>query len=473
MFDETDTSRLAALFHESPDALVLVDADGEILLANRRVRDLFGYDPSELEGESVEVLVPEQVRDRHPSERESYMDNPTTRPMGADLDLYARRSDGSTVPVDISLSPIRTGDSPEVIAAVRDVTEREALRRKYRTVMEAAPDAMYLADSGTGEILELNRRAAELVETTERRLVGQAQTILHPSEDAERYRDLFERHVDEERTVSRFPDGDPLLVETTSGDRIPVEISAQAAELNGDRVVIGVFRDISDRREYERELERQVERLETLAEVLSHDLRNPLNVAKAHAEFAEASCDSEHLEKVETAHARMEDLLDDVLTLIREGYEVGSVEPLAVDGVVTECWEHVRTADATLRVARGGTIHADPQRVKNLFENLFRNAVEHGGGGVTVRVGVYDGGFFVADDGPGIPADQRESVLEPGWTTSDGGTGLGLNIVSDIASAHDWEVTVSGSDDGGARFDFTGVETAEVSPAASDSQHAG
>ncbi|EMA31917.1 PAS domain S-box protein [Haloarcula japonica] len=478
MSEDIDTSRLTALFNKSPDAIILVDSDGEILRANERLEEMFGYEPTNLEGESIEVLVPEADRDHHPAQRDSYMENPTTRPMGADLDLRGRRKDGSTFPVDISLSPIETDDDLEVMAAIRDITKRETLRRKYRTVMDAAPDAMFIADAKTGEVLEVNQRALDLMEMSEDELVGRDQTDLHPREDKKRYRELFQRHVDnEEGTVARFSDGEELFVETTSGDRIPIEISAQATELNGDKRVIGVFRDISDRREHERELQRQIARLETLAEVLSHDLRNPLNVAEAGVDLAQETGDLERLEMVETSHTRMESLIDDALTLIQEGYEVESVGPIELASIASDCWQHVQTTNATLQIADEGIIYADSRRVKNLFENLFRNAIEHGGDTVTVRVGVSEDGFFVADDGPGIPADERDDVLEPGWTTAADGTGLGLNIVSEIASAHSWDIDVSESDDGGARFDFTGVKTAvyddsfDNSTDTSDSSH--
>ena len=135
---------------------------------------------------------------------------------------------------------------------------------------------------------------------------------------------------------------------------------------------------------------------------------------------------------------------------------------------VRDCWAHVRTGDATLEVMTEGVVYADSRRVGNLFENLFHNAIEHGGEGVTVRVGLTGDGFFVADDGPGIPEPDRDAVLEPGWSSDEDGTGLGLNIVAEVAAAHDWDVAVGESDDGGARFDFTGVRTASPDDAAGD-----
>lgn len=460
MAEDINTARLAAFFEGAPDAIVVVNAAGQIVRANDHVEEVFGYDPAALEGEPVERLVPEAAREDHPAQREAYMADPTTRPMGASLDLHAQHKDGSTFPVDISLSPIKTDDRVEVIAAVRDITDREALRRKYRTVLETAPDAMVIADAETGEILEVNQRATELVGRPEDSLIGEHHSVLHPTADEQRYRDLFEQHAtDRTGTVARFADEDELFVETASGKQIPVEINAQATAISGRNVVIGVFRDISNRQAYEHQLHRQIERLEKLAEVLSHDLRNPLNVAEMRTDLTQRTGELDHLERVETAHDRMEQLIDDALTLIQEGHEVESVEPVELQRVATECWEHVRTPDASMELDPEGIIYTDTRRIRNLFENLFRNAVEHGGDGITVRVGVAPNGFFVADDGPGIPESERKKALQPGWSTDESGTGLGLNIVSEIAGAHDWEIAVTESERGGARFDFTGVRT--------------
>ncbi|MFC3476686.1 PAS domain-containing sensor histidine kinase [Halobacterium litoreum] len=461
MNGDTEATRLAAFFNSSPDAILVVGSDGEIRRANDRATELFGYDRTELEGAPVERLVPLADRDDHPEHRDAYFENPSSRPMGAGLDLRGRRKDGSTFPVDISLSPVATGDEPEVIAAVRDTAEQERLRRKYRTLLETAPDAAVVADADTGEILEVNRAATDLVDATEDELVGRPQTALHPSEDAARYQSLFDSHRrGEQTTAARFGDDDPLLVETATGRRIPVEVSAQRTELQDQTVVVTMYRDVSERRRYERDLYHQIDRLERLSEVLSHDLRNPLNVAEGNLELARESEDWERLENVERAHDRMRDIVEDALTMVRGGAEVNAVEPLELAAVVDECWENVATADATLTVATDGVLYADENRATHLFENLFRNAIEHGGDSVAVTVGVSDDGFFVADDGPGIPAEERESVFESGWTTASDGSGLGLSIVADIAAAHDWTVDATESADGGARFEFRGVRTA-------------
>lgn len=453
------TERLAAYFDESPDAILVVADDGRIVHANDRVSELFGYDPEDLVGEPVEVLVPESVRPDHPEMREAYVADPTSRPMGAGLDLHARRADGSTFPVDISLSPLPVDDGVEVVAAVRDITDQRALQRKYRSLLDTAPDAALVADAETGEILEVNEVAVELFETTEDALVGRNQTDLHPDGDESRYRALFESHIDDGRIqgISEY-DGEPLYVETATGRTVPVEISASVTTVDDRLVIMGIFRDISKRRAHERELERQLERVETLTHVLAHDVRNPLTVAAGRLDLARQTGDEDHLAAVARAHDRIDEIVEDALTLIRDGFEVEYVEPLDLGAVAEDCWQAVATADATLVLEDTGFVAADPRRVRHLFENLFRNAVEHGDPDVTVTVRGTAEGFVVADDGPGIPADVRDAVFDAGWTTSEDGTGLGLTIVADVAAAHGWRIDVEGGPGDGTRFAFGDVD---------------
>ncbi|MFB6197903.1 MAG: sensor histidine kinase, partial [Halobacteriaceae archaeon] len=120
--------------------------------------------------------------------------------------------------------------------------------------------------------------------------------------------------------------------------------------------------------------------------------------------------------------------------------------------------KNVDTREATLNTDTPGVIRADRSRLKQVLENLIRNAVEHGGDGVTVSVGAMDGGFYVADTGPGIPETEREEIFEAGYSTTADGTGFGLKIAEQIAEAHGWEITVTESEQGGTRFEFTGVE---------------
>ncbi|MFC3477665.1 sensor histidine kinase [Halobacterium litoreum] len=228
-----------------------------------------------------------------------------------------------------------------------------------------------------------------------------------------------------------------------------------------------LFSDVTRSERHRRELERQNERLGQFASIVSHDLRNPLNVAKGRLEIAREGRDDENLDAVANAHDRMEALIDDVLALARQGETIGDTDACDLRALTEESWETVATPDATLVVADELRFEADADRLRQLFENLFRNSVEHAGEDVTVTVGALDGagGFYVADDGPGVPEDDRESVFEAGHTTDPDGTGFGLAIVKSIAEAHGWRIRVTDADGGGARFEVRGVAVAEPATA--------
>ncbi len=215
-----------------------------------------------------------------------------------------------------------------------------------------------------------------------------------------------------------------------------------------------------ERERYRADIEERNERLEEFASIVSHDIRNPLNVAQGALEGVRAECDSPHVADVAESLARMETLIEDILTLARQGEAVGDVEVVDLADLLSECWDTVDSRDATVRVETGLLLEADRSRLQQLLENLLRNAVDHGGDDVTITVGdLADGdGFYVADDGPGIPPEDRETVFDSGYTTDADGTGFGLRIVGKIAAAHGWTVSVTESDAGGARFEVAGVE---------------
>ena len=206
--------------------------------------------------------------------------------------------------------------------------------------------------------------------------------------------------------------------------------------------------------------------VDRLASVISHDLRNPLDVADAHLQAARETGDPEHFEQLAAAHDRMARIIQDVLTLARGEDALNPVAAVDLEAVAADAWATVDTEAASLSVADElPTLAADPDRLQRLFENLFRNSVEHGSTGsrsqtgddtLTVTVGRSGEGFFVADDGVGIPADDRQQVFDSGYVRDDSGhsTGLGLTIVEEIADAHEWSVSLTDSETGGARFEF-------------------
>ena len=213
----------------------------------------------------------------------------------------------------------------------------------------------------------------------------------------------------------------------------------------------------------EQELQRERDRLDEFASLVSHDLRNPLNVANLHLELAKGEGESTHLTRAENALDRMEQLIGDLLTLARQGATVGETEPVPLRQLLSGCWTNVDSGGARLIVEADGTIRADRSRLTSVVENLFRNAVKHGGEMVRITVGRLEGddGIYVADDGQGISDDTPEQVFESGYSTTEDGTGFGLAIVERIVDAHGWDIEITDSASGGARFEITGIEFVE------------
>jgi len=248
-------------------------------------------------------------------------------------------------------------------------------------------------------------------------------------------------------------------------------------------------RDISERKAYERDLERERDRLERFASIVSHDLRSPLAVANGQLELARGECESDHLDAVQRSHDRMSALIDDLLALTREGAATPQLEAIDLSALARDSWRHTAGGDATLVVETTTTIVADEGQLRRLLENLFRNSVEHNSTdsrpsagdsvdhdstgnrtesgdsvdhdstGVTVVVGTLDDGFYVADDGAGLPEHDPEALLDFGVSTATGGSGLGLSIVHEVVENHGWDLTLMDGDEGGARFEIRGVET--------------
>jgi len=248
-----------------------------------------------------------------------------------------------------------------------------------------------------------------------------------------------------------------ILEAFTETEELLLDLLATALETAFDQL----DREQALRRQRD-ELKRKNERLTEFASVVSHDLRNPLHVADCHLELArEESTSTDHLDSAADALDRMERLVENLLMLAREGESAGETELVELDSHARACWQTTATSEASLRVGTDRAIHADRSRLHQLLENLIRNAIKHGGRDVTVTVGDLPDGFYIADDGIGIPADIRAEIFEPGYSTENEGIGLGLDIVKEVADSHEWDITVTGSDTGGAQFEITDVEFAE------------
>ncbi|WP_435333739.1 two-component system sensor histidine kinase NtrB [Haloarchaeobius sp. TZWWS8] len=325
------------------------------------------------------------------------------------------------------------------------------------SALRALPDIFYVFDDS----LRLTRWNEEMTAVTghsDAELAGKSLDEFVGESSRRAVRRLFQQVVSTGETTQV----ESTLV-TRDGDEIPYELTA--ARLPGadgeTRGLVGVGRDVTDRA-LRRELARQNERLEQFASIVSHDLRNPLTVAGLNLELGRETGDDRYLEKTEQALGRMSNLIDDMLTLARKGEVVEELESVSFPSVVSSAWSVIDHQGATLNMEfpREQHILADEWRLHDLLANLFRNSIEHGSDAVTVHIGLLDDepGFFVEDDGLGIPLKDRGRVFEYGYSTNKDGTGFGLTIVESIAEAHGWEITVADGRTGGARFEIRGVD---------------
>jgi PAS domain S-box-containing protein len=327
-----------------------------------------------------------------------------------------------------------------------------------RDILDAIADGVYWFDADW--VLRFANEAAieasilsrdELLGTSMRDLQRKTMTdALPPGDLLDFQRHLASGEESYSRTSGVFATSDgerPFSIRTR-------RVTTDSGEFAG---VVMTFRDISDRVEAQSKLQRQNERLDRFASLVSHDLRNPLNVAQLSLEDLDTD-DTEALARAQSAIDKMADIVEDVLALARADESVPETGSVPLDRAVRDVWSEVDTADADLVVEADATVDAHHGRLDRALENLLRNAVQHGGEDVTVRVGTHPDGFFVADDGPGIPAADRDQVFDSSYSTADRGTGFGLDLVRQAVEAHGWDIEVTESADGGARFEVHGVD---------------
>ena len=461
----------------SGHVIYFTDLDGIIEWVNPAFEEKTGYSAEEAIGENPQIL---QSGEHDQAFYEDLWETIATGQVWRG-EVINQRKDGEHYAIDQTIAPItdESGAITHFVAVNSDITEQRATKRELETLQTAVDKAhspLILTDPHKEDspMMYVNEAFEDLTGYTEAEALGRNCRFLQGDDTDPETVDRLRKAIDSEK---------PITVELRNyrkdGTLFWNELSvAPVYDADGNLIrYLGTQRDITDRKEHIQQLQRQNDRLDEFASVVSHDLRNPLNVADGRLQLAKDECESEELSHVEGALDRMGALIDDLLTLARQGETVTDFDSIDLAALVENCWGTVETTNASLVVEIDSetSIQGDASRLKQVFENLMRNAVEHGSTSsrsrtgdavehgsldVTVTVGELDDGFYVADDGPGIPEEDRSQIFDAGYSTANAGTGFGLSIVDQIVGAHGWSIQVSESEAGGVRFEITGVSGA-------------
>jgi PAS domain S-box-containing protein len=465
--------RLRAAIDSAPSGLLMIDADGRIVLVNREVERLFGYPREELLGRPVEMIVPERFRDKHPAFRHGFTEHPAIRQMGVGRELFGRRKDGAEVPIEIGLTPFVTDEGLFVLSSIVDITARRKAEARFRAAVESSPSGMVMVD-GDGKIILVNREVERLFGYTRDELLGCSVETLVPA----RFR---ARHPGYRAGFYRSPDaramgaGRELFGLKKDGSEVPIEIGLNPIETDEGLVVLSSIVDISTRLAAEQERNRLEEQLRqsqkmeavgTLAGGIAHDFNNILGGILGYAELALASAQDpgqrSDLDEIVCAASRGRDLVSAILRFSRRQESVR--RPIDLAQVVGESLRLLRpTLPSTIELEpkfmlSPARAFADPTGVQQVVMNLATNAAHAmtQGGRMEIaleafyakdtwarsRPGVREGAYIVLrvqDSGQGMSTEVRSRALEPFFTTKEtgGGSGLGLAMVHGIMREHD------------------------------------
>ncbi|MFC7185475.1 PAS domain-containing protein [Halorubrum yunnanense] len=442
--------------------IAAVAVDGEVLFAGPSVPAVLGVER--------EALLGTDLLDRvHPNDRDPVSDALSAVATDRTVTHRVRHASGGFVwvesVVDEELAPQFGG---RVVTARRVDVDR-AFPERFRQFLEYGTDLVTVVD-GDGRVRYESPSIEEVLGYEQGSTVGRSPLgYIHP-DDRERVTERFYHALDNPEAAPtmeyryRTADGDWVWLESRTRS-LPDDVAVGRLLINS--------RDVSERKARERRLTDRNERLDRFTSIVSHDLRNPLSVIRASMEMARVKEDTDPLERGERAVDRIDRLVSELLTLARQGSGIDEPTEFDLEGVVREAWGTAGSDDATLVVGADARVRGDRGRLRQALENLFRNSVEHGSTGsrtesgdsvehsptgsrtesgdsveraceaaadLTVVVSATDEGFLVADDGPGIDPEHRESVFEPGFTTSAEGTGYGLDIVREVVECHGWTV---------------------------------
>jgi PAS domain S-box-containing protein len=453
--------RFQALVESSNDIISIVDADGTFQYQSPSIERILGYEPEKTVGDTAWEYIHPEDRETVRTQFEEWLENPTET---ADLIEYrAEHADGSWRWIESHAND--QADDPTVNGYVinsRDITEKKQReqqlndeRERYTTLFETLPTPVLHATPADGEpvVQRVNPAFEDVFGCDAESIRGdRVHEYIVPEDrttDAEQLNHRIMTEGEVQTEVQR---------KTTDGKRT-FQLNVQTRETESGGIDgYAVYTEITERKEYEQKLEAQNEQLEEFTSVVSHDLRNPLNVADLRLDLARQECESDHLDRVANAIERSQALVEDLLKLARTDEQVIELEPVTLAEAATQSWRTVNTRSATLETETNRTLRADRGQLQQMVENLIRNAIEHGGDDVTITVGDLDNGFYIEDDGAGIDTDEQAGIFEAGYSTSEEGTGFGLAIVKRVVQAHGWTIRVADGSEMGARFEIAGVE---------------
>ena len=464
---EQTSTVLRTIVENLPMGVLVEDTERDVLMVNDRLGETFGIsiDSEELIGRDCAAAA-EELAELF-ADPEGFTQGITERlerrepVQNEELPL----ADGRVVERDYVPYTLPEGEAH--LWLYRDVTARKQRKQELERSNQFLQDTQEVANVGgwevdlrtepvqwTDEVYRIHGEPLEYQPTIEDGI-----SFYHP-DDRDTVRDAFERV-----TANGEPYDLELRIVRNGGEIRWVRTRGEPWRQNEEIVgVRGTFQDITERKEREEELRKQNERLDEFAGLISHDLRNPLTVALGRTTYLQQRYDGESAEQLDVIAGslnRMEEIIDHTLMLARKGERVGDMEPIPLHELCGNCWQRVDTAEATLNYDLEGRIKikGDGSKLKHVFENLFRNAIQHGHDSVTITIGRSgETGFYLEDDGPGIREDARKDVFEAGHSSERGGTGFGLAIVKRIAEAHGWGVSLTEGSDRGARFEFKNVE---------------